>query len=298
MSCAFSREMLALHAEGDLPAAAADTTSAHLATCVHCRQFLEHLDARQALVKSLRLETVSRADCEQMRRDVMARINDGRDRSGWMLRVERAVLVAVQQRSLATAAFLVLGIVSVSVLAQMRDAGPVVTQVATLRDGQEDMQRPEGYRNWVAVNQPMEPGHRSTDASATRMLRSPNDRVYIDPAAYRRYVKTGTFPEGTLMIWESGGRGAPLDGPHAGSSQLLASVKNSARFDGGWGFFDFTGPDGAPASTAQALPESSGCRTCHRRDAATDHVFTQFYPALESARRGAERVEPVGINRS
>ena len=49
MSCAFSRETLALHVEGDLPDEATEKTSAHLATCDDCRRFLEQLLVRVEL---------------------------------------------------------------------------------------------------------------------------------------------------------------------------------------------------------------------------------------------------------
>ena len=58
MSCRFSREMLALHVEGDLPDASAAATVRHLAACEECRRFLEELQASQALMKSVRRETV------------------------------------------------------------------------------------------------------------------------------------------------------------------------------------------------------------------------------------------------
>jgi hypothetical protein len=130
---------------------------------------------------------------------------------------------------------------------------------------------------------------------------APASRVYINPSDYQEYARTGRFPEGTLMVWESlsqepgaAGRSydSPHNRPHDTSPVLLASVKDSARFDGGWGFFDFTGPDGGVRSKAPALVESSGCRTCHRRDAETDHVFTQVYPILRSARQGAQLAVP------
>jgi hypothetical protein len=104
------------------------------------------------------------------------------------------------------------------------------------------------------------------------------------------YAKTGEFPEGTLMVWEAR---AELDRPsRAGKPApvLLVSVKDSARFAEGWGFFDFTAPNGEVLSKAEAVPDSSGCRTCHQREAATDHVFTQFYPALQSAHRTVQVV--------
>jgi hypothetical protein len=60
------------------------------------------------------------------------------------------------------------------------------------------------------------------------------------------------------------------------------SVKDSSRFDGGWGFYDFTQPGGQPRPEAAVLPQSAGCLSCHRDEAETDHVFTQFYPALRA----------------
>ena len=97
--------------------------------------------------------------------------------------------------------------------------------------------------------------------------------VYVDPAGYRGYQQTGTFPEGTLMIWESArGRPDTAPSPHKDSA-LLASVRDSTRFAGGWGFFDFTALDGTVTARAQAVPESSGCGSCHRQDAATDHLL-------------------------
>jgi hypothetical protein len=124
-------------------------------------------------------------------------------------------------------------------------------------------------------------------------------KVFINPAAYRQYAETGRFPEGTLMIWEPSPSRQSPGNAHGRSTALLASVKDSSRFDGGWGFFDFTAPDGTVAPKAKALPESRNCRTCHLQKAETDHVFTQFYPVLRSARHatsvvtGRGRVSPA-----
>jgi hypothetical protein len=138
--------------------------------------------------------------------------------------------------------------------------------------------RPEGYRDWILV------------APAATATRTPShsvsiNRVYINPLGYREYEKTGRFPDGTQMVWRPvTGERAPMRHAHKDAA-LLVSVKDSTRFEGGWGFFDFTALDGTVMARAQALPESSGCGTCHRQDAETDHVFTQFYPVLQSARR-------------
>ena len=272
MSCGFSKEMLALHVEGDLPERAAGITSNHLEACEDCRRFLDQLRVRQSLLKSLRLHTVSSSECRAMRGDVMWIINGRLDTPGWLVRMERAIVLGFRQRSYALAACVLVGILSVSVLAQMRHAIPGTAHSAAVFQGQNTVLRPEGYRDWILVG--------PVDGSS-------GHHVYIDPSGYREYVRTGTFPEGTVMVWESVSvNPAPMDHPHQESSVLLASVKDSARFDGGWGFFDFTGFEGMVAFEAQALPESSGCRACHRQDAETDHVFTQFYPVLRAVARG------------
>jgi hypothetical protein len=56
-------------------------------------------------------------------------------------------------------------------------------------------------------------------------------------------TKTGTFPEGRVMIWESIHREPETaDRPPKESPVLLAAAKDSTQIHGGWGFFDLTGP--------------------------------------------------------
>ncbi len=289
MSCGFSREMLALHAEGDLPAAREELTASHLAVCGDCRQFLEQLRARQALVKSLRRETIGASACQGMRREVMSIINQRVDQPGWIVRIERAIMLGFRKPSFAMAAFGLLGVVSVSALAQMRHAPPGAKHSVAIFEGRDTLLRPEGYRDWILVGDAAKPHPTGVEPGAASATRTPAQGVYMTPSSYREYAKTGTFPDGTLVVWESERPGPQkADGSHQESPVLLASVKDSTLFDGGWGFFDFSGADGTITAKAQALPESSGCRTCHRRDAETDHVFTQFYPMLHTARRAAQ----------
>ena len=257
MSCRFSRETLALHAEGDLPGAATAATVSHLAACQECRRFLEELRDSQALMKSARRETVRPSDCTAMRREVMTIINKRAGRLGWGLRIERAIALGLRP-SYGMAAFLLLGILSVSVLAQIRPATHATVSPAVL-EGSDTLLRPDGYRHWTLMSDAV-PG----DAAGSQ-LPSVN-RVYINPSSYREYAKTGRFPEGTVLVWEPADpqRAAPRGGPHHASSTLLVSLKDGTKFESGWGFYDFSGTGGTPPPKARALPESRGCRTCHR----------------------------------
>jgi hypothetical protein len=246
VSCGFSREALALYVEGDLVDEAGAVAARHLATCEECRRLLEELRASQAVVKSLRGETVDLSECTAMRREVMTAINERPGPLGWRLRLERALALGLRP-SYGMAAVLLLGVVSVSVLAQMRPATQARSSSAVL-EGPDTLVRPEGYREWVLV----------TDGVAA-------ERVYISPTSYREYAKTGIFPEGTVFVWEaSSDGGVSHQSPHASSSALLVSVKDGTKFEGGWGFFDF-GAGGTPQAKARMLPESRGCRSCHQQ---------------------------------
>ena len=249
MKCTFSKEMLALLVAGDLAAGAAARASNHLASCDDCRRFVSELDARLSLLKTLRSETACSSDCADMRRAVMAVIDQRPSGGGWMLRLERALVIGFHRRTYAMATAVAICLVSVAVFAQMRP-GPAIsnTGVAMFED-RHTLRRPDGYREWLRV-----------PSSRTR-----EHNIFVHPAAYRGYTDTGKFPEGTLMIWERAS-GSASGGAHGTSTILLASVKDSSRFDGGWGFFDFTAADGTVAPKARALPEASSCRTCHRKD--------------------------------
>jgi Cytochrome P460 len=286
MTCSVSKQTLALHVEGDLPEAAAAVTRDHLARCEPCRTYVDELRARQSLLKSLRREIVSPSECTRMRREVMSMVNDRRHRSGWALRFERTIVLGVQRRPFAMAAFALITIVSASVFAQMRSHPGDAAPVAAVFDGRNTLVRPEGYRDWIVVDPSAERRHAPVEPMATGREGTPARKVFMNPTAYRDYARTGKFPEGTVMIWESAGETGRSKGHYEPASSLLASVKDSSRFAEGWGFFDFTARDGTAKPTAEALTEASACRACHRQDAETDHVFTQFYPALRSALHG------------
>jgi hypothetical protein len=239
VSCGFSREMLALQVEGDLPDAAAAAAARHLGACEECRRFLEELQASQALLKSAQREAIQLSDCTAMRREVMTIINERPGPLGWRLRIERALALGLRP-SYAMAAVLLAGIVSVSVLAQIQPATQVRHSPAVL-EGADTLLRPAGFRDWTVVGK----------------------QVYITQSSYLAYTKTGIFPDGTVFVWEA--PPGETKAPHSTSSTLLASVKDSRRFEGGWGFFDFSNSSGESLAKARALPESRGCRTCHRQ---------------------------------
>jgi hypothetical protein len=132
--------------------------------------------------------------------------------------------------------------------------------MAAVFEEEGSLLRPD-YRNWKVVDSTTHDAHHAFG------------KAFISPNAYKEFTQTGRFPEGTVMILES----------RQPSVSFLASVKDSSRFEGGWGYFEFRDVDGRQTSKASARPNTAGCVACHRDHAAFDHVFTQFYPVLRTA---------------
>lgn len=166
------------------------------------------------------------------------------------------------------------------VYAQQPAAGPTYTPGGELI-------RPADFREWMFVtsglgmtyNQPTpQPG--SGQAGAAR---TPNfTNVYVNPLAYRAFMKTGQWPDQTMFILEiraATSEGSINKGGHFQSNLVVieASVKDEARFPGKWAYFDF----GRDMKThVPALPRTERCYGCHTDNGAVDNTFVQFYPTL------------------
>jgi hypothetical protein len=107
------------------------------------------------------------------------------------------------------------------------------------------------------------------------------DNVFVNPAAYRAFLQSGTWPDGAMLLIE--GRAGVTRGSinKRGSSQateimgLEVHVKDSKRFEGSWAFFAFDDDQ-----TAKMIPHTESCYSCHDAHAAVDTTFVQFYPTL------------------
>lgn len=63
------------------------------------------------------------------------------------------------------------------------------------------------------------------------------------------------------------------------SKGIEVALKDSSKFEESWAYFDFIRQDGSAAPSAKAFAKDR-CWACHNEHAATDNVFTQFYPVL------------------
>ncbi len=171
--------------------------------------------------------------------------------------------------------------------------GPAFTIGA---DGQ--LTRPQGYREWVFVGEPVTPNEMNKGKAPFPEFHS----VYIDPKSYEAYRTTGTFPDGTILIKELSAVGATSAASGKGFFMgeyigLEATVKSAEHFPdepGNWAYYSFTNPaGGALSKTAKPFP-TKDCNACHQTSAADDFVFTQYYPVLRGAKseERAETAEP------
>ncbi len=181
---------------------------------------------------------------------------------------------------------LVAGMAAVSILQSE-------TPPAARFEGKDTLLQPQGYREWVFVGSSLGLRYaQNPEEQRSDPQRGPAaelyHNVYINPASYRTFSQTGKFPEGTVMVLELASSEVKREPGLQGSYQnqfvaLEAAVKDSQRFPEGWAYFSFDGPDGKPSATAKPFPKER-CWSCHHNKAATDHVFTQFYPVLRAGK--------------
>lgn len=156
--------------------------------------------------------------------------------------------------------------------------------------------RPEGYREWNYVST----GLGMSYAEEETGLESLFDNVFVTRNAYASFKEQGIWPEGTMFVLElrlPSNEGAILKHGQYQSDRLLveASVKDSDRFDGGWGYFSYyPGEDGSLPDVAEPNPRAN-CFSCHEEHAQVDFTFAQFYPSiLEIAEEHGTVKPPAG----
>jgi Cytochrome P460 len=149
--------------------------------------------------------------------------------------------------------------------------GPAYTE-----DGR--LKYPEHYREWVYLSSGLDMSYTErSDMAGHSMF----DNVFAEPEAYREFVRTGHWPEGTVLALEvrtAAEKGSINKHGRFQTSDLMGfevHVRDTKRFPGGWAFFNFRGPE-----PAKMIPMSEDCYACHRDHAAVDTTFVQFYPTL------------------
>jgi hypothetical protein len=176
--------------------------------------------------------------------------------------------------SLAKAALLVAALLPLTAFLQ-DDAMSSVPQYTS--DAQLKM--PDNYREWIYLSSGFDMSYNKA-AMAGMQDHHMFDNVFVNPAAYKAFQKTGTWPDKTMLVLEvraAEGRGSINQKGNYQSAVmgLEVHVKDEAHFPGKWAFFGFD--DG---KSAKMIPTTADCYSCHAEHAAVDTTFVQFYPSL------------------
>jgi Cytochrome P460 len=137
---------------------------------------------------------------------------------------------------------------------------------------------PANYREWVYLTSGVDMSYSPKNEG---MGHSMFDNVFVNPEAYREFLKTGTWPDKTIMVLETRVAGSNASINKKGHFQTTAlmgrevHVKDASRFEGKWAFFGFD-----DAEPSQQIPTEASCYSCHQQHAAVDTTFVQFYPTL------------------
>ena len=149
---------------------------------------------------------------------------------------------------------------------------------------------PVGFRRWVFLGAPLTPNALNDGEANFPEFH----HVYVEEKNLDVYLKTGTFPEGTILIKEltrvlnptfpDGSRTEPSGRGYFNGelNGIDASVKDSKRYarTNGWGYFTF-GHHPMPYEQTASEKRVSECAGCHLANVAkTDMTWVQFYPLL------------------
>jgi hypothetical protein len=195
-------------------------------------------------------------------------------------------------RTILLAVILAVGVVAASSLPRNTINVETDTQQSTaVFDSDGKLKLPNfSFRRWVLVGTPLTPNGLNNGQAGFPEYHN----VYIEEKNVDAYLKTGSFPEGTVIVKElarvlkptfpDGSRTEPsgrgyFNGEFNG---IDLTVKDSKRFakTNGWGFFTF-GHHPLPYDQTSAEKPLTECAGCHLANVAkTDMTWVQFYPML------------------
>ncbi len=165
--------------------------------------------------------------------------------------------------------------------AQQRQATP---GVMPRYDTNRNLVLPDDYRRWVLVGSSLGLSYAEGAQGGHQMFNT----TLLEPSAYRHFVETGTFREGTmlaLIVQGIGTNALPArQGQFATDVHMVEmAVKDSTRVPEGWAYYGFGGPMAGGYRTSAAPQPRANCYECHVKHAARDNVFMQFYGLLNEA---------------
>lgn len=137
---------------------------------------------------------------------------------------------------------------------------------------------PRDYRRWIFLTSSLDLNY-DRPVPGAALPQSTLDNVFVSRSAYAEFVRTGRWPDGTVLVKEN--RLAASAGTISKSGKFQTQVesmelhvKDQKRFSG-WAFFVTDGK-----KPAQYIGPGADCYSCHAEHGAVDTTFVQFYPTL------------------
>ena len=166
--------------------------------------------------------------------------------------------------------------------------------------GGGNLVRPKDFHTWVFVGSNLGLGYdkevtRDTPREAARADLGEYHNIYLKPEDYAAYVRTGTFPDKTVLVMDvyqsqqRDAKGVVTAGSYNGKSLgIEVAVKNMNRPDRSttdWAYYDFTDRSGRGHFPADKAAEADkDCYACHKAHAGYDNVWVQFYPIIRGVK--------------
>lgn len=186
-----------------------------------------------------------------------------------------------------TSKTLINGLFAGAALSAALTATPVLAgKYFTIKDG--TLEKPTDYREWTYIGTPVTPNDMNDGKAPFPEFHN----VYIDPVSWAHWKARGSFPDGTILVKElvSVGSKAAVSGKGYFMGEFIgleATIKSKKHFPnepGNWAYFSFSTPDHKSLTSSATPFPTEACNQCHQGSAATDWVFTQYYPVLRAAK--------------
>jgi hypothetical protein len=168
--------------------------------------------------------------------------------------------------------------------AQQRQATVASPEAMPQYDANRSLILPADYRRWILVGSSLGLSYSESGQGSHQMFNT----TLMEPGAYRHFVETGTFREGTMLALIGQGIGTNTTPARQGQfatdvHMVEMAVKDSKRVPEGWAYYGFGGPMAGGYRTSAAPQPKANCYDCHAKHAARDNVFMQFYGLLNEA---------------
>jgi hypothetical protein len=133
---------------------------------------------------------------------------------------------------------------------------------------------PTGYRQWTHVKSMVIHSDKNPLYSQFGGIH----HVYVSPDGVRAMTKGGSFPDGTVLVFDlleaKEDNGAYVEGPR---KLLAVMVKERGKYKatGGWGFDAFKGDSRTERTVSDPFEQ---CFGCHQEQKDNDFVFSGYRP--------------------